>query len=107
MFLRRVLTAIQQAAEGMDEPVIGHGMRAAIVGEDGFVVGIERLGAGTPTEGLMPALLISNEPNGIPAGEAPPGDGGNVKVADAPLPEVVSQIAEVPNGVPNSTPPPS
>jgi hypothetical protein len=55
----------------------------------------------------MPALLISNEPNGIPAGEAPPGDGGNVKVADAPLPEVVSQIAEVPSGVPNSTPPPS
>jgi len=94
----------------MDEPVIEHGMLAPTVGVGGLVViGIEILGAGTTTEGLTPALLISNEPNGIPAGEAPPGDGGNARVAVEPgPPELVPQIGEVPcNAVPNSSPPPS
>jgi hypothetical protein len=94
----------------MDEPVIEHGVLAPIVDEVGLVVvGIERLGAGTTTEGLTPALLISNEPSGIPAGETPPGDLGNVMVADEPpLPEVVSHVVELPgNGVPAIIPPPS
>jgi hypothetical protein len=49
----------------MDEPVIEHGMLPPIVG-GGRLVGIETLGAGTTTDGLTPALLISKEPKGIP-----------------------------------------
>jgi hypothetical protein len=95
----------------MDEPVIAHGMPVPTAGEGRpFVVGIEKLGAGTAIGGLTPALLISTEPSGIPAGEAPLGDGGNVRVAvdEAPLLEVVSHVAELPsNDVPVAIPPPS
>jgi len=95
----------------MDEPVIEHGMPAPIVaGGELVVVGIEKLGAGTATEGLTPALLISNEPKGIPAGEAPPGDGSDVRgaVDEGPLLEVASHVAEPPsNVVPIPIPPPS
>jgi hypothetical protein len=44
----------QQAVEDVDEPMIGHGMLAPMVGEEG-----------TATGGLMPALLSSTEPKGI------------------------------------------
>jgi hypothetical protein len=52
----------------MGEPVVEHGMLPPIIiGERlGRLVGIETLGAGTTTDGLTPALLISKEPNGIP-----------------------------------------
>ena len=88
---------VQQAVEGRDEPVIEHGTLAPNVDEVGLVgVGIERPGAGTTTEGLTPALLISNEPSGIPVEETAPGDLGNVMVADEPpLPEAVSQAVEL------------
>ena len=95
----------------MGEPVIKHGTAVPIV--DGgrlFVVGIEKLGAGTAIGGLTPALLISTEPSGIPAPGVPPGDGGDTKVAadEAALPEVALHVAEfASDGVPMPIPPPS
>jgi hypothetical protein len=103
--------AIQQPVAGMGEPVIKHGTAVPIV--DGgrlFVVGIEKLGAGTAIGGLTPALLISTEPSGIPAPGVPPGDGGDTKVAadEAALPEVALHVAEfASDGVPMPIPPPS
>ena len=99
MFSAEYVAPVQQAVEGMDEPAIEHGMLAPTLGARGLVViGIETLGAGTATEGLIPALLISDEPNGIPARVAPLGDGGNVSVAadEAPLLLVTSHVAELP-----------
>jgi len=111
VFSAEYVAPVQQAVEGMDEPAIEHGMLAPTLGARGLVViGIETLGAGTATEGLIPALLISDEPNGIPAGVAPLGDVGNVRAAadEAPLLEVASHAAELPIAdVPVPIPPPS
>ena len=87
MFSAGCVAPVQQAVEGTDEPAIEHGMMAPKLGGRRLVViGTERLGAGTATEGLMPALLVSNEPNGIRAGVAPLGDAGNVRVAADEVP---------------------
>lgn len=95
----------------MDEPVIAHGMPVPTVGEGRpFVVGIEKLGVGTAIGGLTPALLISTEPNGIPAGDMPPGDGGDASVAadDALLPGVASHVVGLASeDPPIPIPPPS
>jgi hypothetical protein len=95
----------------MDEPVIAHGMPVPTAGEGRpFVVGIEKLGAGTAIGGLTPALLISTEPSGIPAPEVPLGDGGDAKVAadEAALPEAASHVAVfASDDVPMPIPPPS
>jgi len=65
-FRRICILDLQQAVEDVDEPMIGHGMLALMVGEERlFVVAIGRPGAGTATGGLMPALLSSTEPKGI------------------------------------------
>jgi hypothetical protein len=126
------VTAVQQpVVEDMDELVIGHGLPVPMVGEgsklapivdggsmlvpivDGrgvIVVGRVRLGAGTMTDGLTPKLLISKEPNGIPAGEVPPGADGDIgaTVDTTPLLEVVPHVAEPPDeGAPIPIPPPS
>jgi len=53
-FRRICILDLQQAVEDVDEPMIGHGMLAPMVGEEG-----------TATGGLMPALLSSTEPKGI------------------------------------------
>ena len=93
----------------MDEPVIEHGMLPPIIG-GGRLVGIETLGAGTATGGLTPALLISNEPNGIPAGDTPLGDGGSARVVadEAALVEVMPHVAELASeDAPTPIPPPS
>ena len=101
----------QQPVAGMDEPVIAHGMPVPTVGEGRpFVVGIEKLGVGTAIGGLTPALLISTEPNGIPAGDMPPGDDGDATVAadDALLPDVASHVVGLASeDPPISNPPPS
>ena len=87
MFSAGYVAPVQQPVEGTDEPAIEHGMMAPKLGGRRLVViGTERLGAGTATEGLMPALLVSNEPNGIRAGVAPLGDAGNVRVAADEVP---------------------
>jgi len=87
VFSAGYVAPVQQAVEGTDEPAIEHGMMAPKLGGRRLVViGTERLGAGTATEGLMPALLVANEPNGIRAGVAPLGDAGNVRVAADEVP---------------------
>ena len=67
------------------------------------------LGIGLTGIGLRPALVVSTEPNGIPAGEAPPGDGVDIADDDAVPPvELVPQFAVLPgNGIPIANPPPS
>ena len=75
-------------------------MLAPIVdGRGVIVVGRVRVGAGTMTDGLTPKLLISKDPNGIPAGEAPPGADGDIgaTVDTTPLLEVVPHVAEPPD----------
>jgi hypothetical protein len=91
----------------MDEPVIAHGMPVPTVGEGRPFVGIEKLGAGTAIGGLTPALLISTEPNGIPAGDMPPGD-ETVAADDALLPDVASHVVGLASeDPPIPNPPPS
>jgi hypothetical protein len=67
------------------------------------------LGTGLTGIGLRPAFVVSTEPNGIPTGEAPPGDGVDIADDDAvPLVELVPQLAVLPgNGIPVANPPPS
>jgi hypothetical protein len=49
-FRRICILDLQQAVEDVDEPMIGHGMLAPMVGEERlFVVAIGRPGAGTAT----------------------------------------------------------
>jgi hypothetical protein len=109
-------TVVPTVGEGsMLAPTVGEGsMLAPIVDGAGLIVaGMVRVGAGTMTDGLTPKLLISKDPNGIPAGETPPGtvgDVGDVGVAvdGAALVEVVSHIAELASaGAPTPVPPPS
>jgi hypothetical protein len=67
------------------------------------------LGTGPTGIGLRPALPVSTEPNGIPTGEAPPGDGVDIADDDAvPVVGLVPQFAVLPgNGIPIAIPPPS
>ena len=86
-------------------------MVAPVVGGGKYVVvGMVRLGAGTATDALTPALLISTEPNGIAVGETPPGVNGDIgATADTtPLLEVVPHVAELADDdAPIPIPPPS
>jgi hypothetical protein len=67
------------------------------------------LGIGLTGIGLRPALPVSKEPNGIPTGEAPPGDGVDIADDDAvPVVGLVPQFAVLPgSGIPIAIPPPS
>jgi hypothetical protein len=69
------------------------------------------LGTGPTGSGLSPPLPISTEPNGIPAGRAPPGDGVAIADDGAAAVELVPQVPEVAeppgNGIPIAIPPPS
>jgi len=67
------------------------------------------LGTGLTGIGLRPVLPVSTEPNGIPTGEAPPGDGVDIADDDAvPVVGLVLQFAVLPgNGIPIAIPPPS
>ena len=57
----------------------------------------DELGVGTTISGLIPALPISTEPNGIPVRTAPEGDGDAIaEKEEGLLPELVPQIAPVP-----------
>jgi hypothetical protein len=81
--------------------VDGLGKRIPIVEGDA-------LGIGTTTRGLMPALPISTEPNGIPGRETALGDIEGVAAVDEPLADPVPQIDALPGTDPAMPiPPPS
>jgi hypothetical protein len=66
------------------------------------------LGIGTITRGLMSALPISTEPNGIPGRETALGDAEGVAAVDEPLADPVPQIDALPGTDPAiPIPPPS
>jgi hypothetical protein len=72
--------------------VDGVGLTVPMVDGNELVPIVDRLGVGTTTNGLIPALFISTEPNGIPDRAVPAGDADD----DEPmLLELVPQIADV------------
>jgi hypothetical protein len=92
----------------------GDAAGAVVIGEEALDPATSGMGLGTGLtgSGLSPELVVSTEPNGIPAGEAPPSDG--VAIADdeaVPVVELVPQLAELAvlpgNGIPIAIPPPS
>jgi hypothetical protein len=91
---------------------IAGGEAGAGIGE-GKVLGpaMSGIGAGIGLTGigLRPAFMVSTEPNGIPAGEAPPGDGVDIADDDAVPPvELLPQFVVPPGkGIPIANPPPS
>jgi hypothetical protein len=110
------ITLVGRPAEDIPE----HGGVLATVGAEGLIAVIDgsgmigMMGAGTTGIGLIPALPISNEPNGIPTRATPPGVVGDVAATDeALLPAAVPHgpdIAVVPGidaPVPIPIPPPS
>ena len=91
-------------------------MGLAISDWDGLAISGVGLGVGTTMSGLIPALPISTEPNGIPVREAPPGTVGDVAAVVLQVPNpVVLPGNDVPivivvlpgNAAPIAIPPPS
>jgi hypothetical protein len=95
--------AVQQPVEDMDGRVVEQGTPLPVIDGDG-------MGAGTISNGLTPALLISTEPIGIPARGRPPGDAGDVAALLVELVPQAPDIAALPGSdvpVPVPVPPPS
>ena len=89
-----------------------------IVGSEGLAIGAiglgARLGIGATSIGLTPPLPTSKEPNGIPAGAAPPGVVGDVAAIDgalllevAPLVPGIAVLPDIDAPIPVPNPPPS
>jgi hypothetical protein len=99
-------TGAPTVAGGVPRVLVVDGIGLSVPNVDG-----DALGVGTTTNGLIPALPISTEPNGIPARATLPGDVDDIAAVDEALPlGLAPQITPLPGNevpIPIPIPPPS